>query len=70
MTIIGHENRIQMTIRGETAYAVRVDGIWRIEPERLAVSMRNVFGHLRDLRAAVRHANIKYRLESVSDALD
>ena len=46
-----------LTIRGESAKAVRQGGIWSILPERLAVSKKNAYRHLRDLRADVRRAN-------------
>jgi uncharacterized membrane protein len=57
--IFGSDNRIELSVRGKTAYAVRTDGWWSIEPASLAVSKANSWRNLRDLRSAVRAANAK-----------
>jgi transcriptional regulator with XRE-family HTH domain len=60
---IGHETRIELTIRGEAAAAVRHGGLWEIVPARLAVSKKNVYQHLKDLRNDVRKANAAHRAQ-------
>jgi len=55
--ILGNENRIPITVNGHDCHAVRENGCWRIEPAEHAITQRNSWQHLRDLRQCVRRAN-------------
>jgi hypothetical protein len=57
--LIGDENAVDLTIDGKPARAVRVGGRWHIEPADMAVSRKNDWRNLRDLRSAVRVHNAK-----------
>lgn len=57
--LLGNENSVDLTIDGKPARAVRIAGRWHIEPAELAVSHKNDWRNLRDLRSAVREHNAK-----------
>lgn len=54
--IIGNETGVPLSIRGKHVVATRENGVWSL-PKKHAITAKNQWQNLRDLRACVREYN-------------